>query len=324
MESRHYAPTLPYNNKDLAKSHRHVSPTIPIGTLEEGSTFTIPASKSTASKSPRYGNPTFIRLLGSICGEKRVNVAYQWQYDMRWQAQSILPFLYLGPSSSARDQSFLKQAGITLLVAVRQATAARARPSFLNPAPIAAQLGIAAMTLDIDSPYELRSRLASSIKSINDHLEQSCTGHLASTLDDVKGRVLVYCESGSERSPILIAAYLMVVCGLDAISSLQVIQSQRFCLSPTDSMKEMLLNLEDYLDAEQDVLATRTTEAQIDIHNSTVVNGQPSFARLNKPRKRDIDESYDDGDIDQNMLDVTEAEGDVDRRLGQAPFADVN
>ena len=320
---RHYAPAQPYNNRGLV-NQRNVSPTIPIGKLEEGATFTIPSTGFTTSASPRYGNPAFIELLRSVCGAERIHVAYEWKYDMRWQAQSILPFLYLGPGSSARDENFLRQAGITLLVAVRHASAAKARPSLLNPEAMASKLEIASMTLDIDNAYELRTKLAKSIKIINDHLEESCTVRPPSTLDDVKGRVLVYCETGSERSPVLIAAYLMVVCGHDAVTSLQVIQSQRFCLSSTDSMKEMLLSLGEYLDAEQEVAVATSNDAQADSHSVITTKGHSYSVQLSKPRKRDIAESYDDHATNQDFPEDNGMLGAPTRRPGQAPFADVD
>lgn len=136
------------------------------------------------------------------------------------------------------------------------------------------------MTVDVDTPYELRSKLRPAIKAINDHLEGSCDKLPITSLDDIKGKVLVYCESGSERSPILVAAYLMVVYGLQATTAMQMIQAHRFCLSPEDSMKEMLFDLEVYLRAEREVAEANDNE----------VEGSSLSAAAGASRKRDVDE----------------------------------
>ena len=42
-----------------------------------------------------------------------------WKYESRHHAQHVLPYLFLGPITAARDAKFLRDEGITMLLAVR-------------------------------------------------------------------------------------------------------------------------------------------------------------------------------------------------------------
>lgn len=47
------------------------------------------------------------------------NNMIEWKYEQRHQAQQILPFLFLGPVTAARDVGFLQSSGITMVLCVR-------------------------------------------------------------------------------------------------------------------------------------------------------------------------------------------------------------
>ena len=91
-----------------------------------------------------------------------------WQYSYRRNAQLILPFLYLGPSTAAKDAEFLKREGITLLLATRNAKTALA--SLCSGDKIARQLGIASESIDTAGNQELIAAFPRVVKCINDHL----------------------------------------------------------------------------------------------------------------------------------------------------------
>lgn len=77
----------------------------------------------------------------------------EWKYESRRQAQSILAFLYLGPSSAARDGKFLKEQGITMLLVIRDT--ATASSGLLSGQRIAKELGIVSKAIDVQGTQEL-------------------------------------------------------------------------------------------------------------------------------------------------------------------------
>ena len=69
-----------------------------------------------------------------------------WEYGWRRNPQKILPFLYLGPASAAKDKNFLATHGVTMLLSVRDAVTAKA--GLMSGVKIARELDIEADTID--------------------------------------------------------------------------------------------------------------------------------------------------------------------------------
>ena len=131
--------------------------------------FTLTNAAPHVDVSGEFGNPVFIRALASH-GAYHVNhLGLEWKYDQRRAAQKILPFLLLGPGTAAQDVNFVRTEGITLLVAVRSASAARLQARLLDPSKFASSAGLQTLTLDLDSPYDMITKLPRAIKAINDH-----------------------------------------------------------------------------------------------------------------------------------------------------------
>ena len=243
-----------------------------------------------------------------------------WKYESRRDAQPILPFIFLGPSNIARDVNFVASNGITLLLAVRSASAAKARPSLLNPATFTSAANIETGTFDLDTPYDLITRVRPTIKAMNDHLERSCINQPPISINDVRGKILVFCESGNDRSTVLVAAYIMVVYGVDAITAIQLVQSQRFCVNVDEGMKRMLLDFGEILKAERDV-AYSSAEADETLRfiHSQSTNSVNNF-KMNRPTKRNIQRAYEsDEDMDEDVWTTEYTE-----RTGKAPFEDMS
>ncbi|ETI27905.1 hypothetical protein G647_00354 [Cladophialophora carrionii CBS 160.54] len=267
--------------------------------------------------SRQYGNHEFLRALVSSHRFDLAHSMLTWQYEMRRNAQAILPFLFLGPSSVARDPAFICDTGITLLVAARSGKSVRTRKSFLDPATFASSAGIASWTFDFDHPAEFISLVKPVIRAINDHLEATCARIPIRDIHDVRGKVLIFCESGNDRSALLVAAYLMVVYGVEAIAAIHMIQSQRFCITLSDDMKNILLDLQ----------TITTAERQVSDADSAVMpfimpsNDDGNVAnRPRRPSKRNIDEFYtSDDEIGNGVGQLME----TDIREGVAPFVDV-
>lgn len=223
---------------------------------------------------------------------------------MRRQAQPILPFLYLGPSAAARDIDALKREGITMLLVIRSTMTAAAK--LLSGEKVANQLGIEATAVDVAWNPELIAAFPQIVKIINDHLvsvyrQPSSQGLGASntTSSTSQGKVLVFCESGNERSATVVAAYLMAMHDLDVVSAIQFVQSQRFCVAFDDSLKNLLYNYQQLLEAQKSV---------------SVAQDQQRAPSVGAKRSRD-DSMEEDDDMDLDLV------ADVERFRGRNGFA---
>ena len=185
----------------------------------------------------------------------------EWKYEQRRMAQQILPFLYLGPMSAAKDRNFLMKEGITMVMAVRNTMSAQAR---LLGSKAAQELGIDTTMIDVAGNQELIAAFTRAIEAINSHLssmyqqdqirrtQAAATGqpHLQST----PGKVLVFCETGNERSATLVTAYVMAMYATDLVKAIQIVQAQRFAVAFDDSLRNLLLTYETILKAKRDVV----------------------------------------------------------------------
>ena len=269
--------------------------------------------------STEFGNPDFLRALVSYGPYHLKHLGMEWKYDQRRAAQKVLPFLLLGPGTAAQDVDFIRTQGITLLVAVRSASAARLQAKLLDPSKFKSSVGLQTLTLDLDSPYDMITKLPRAIKAINDHLEQSCSSALPTSLDDIPAKVLIFCESGNDRSATVVTAYLMVLYGLGAVEAMQLIQSQRFCIAIEDGSKNMLQTFEDILQAKRDVAIEHNVDIQLSQMPMQQVNGISSGSQ--KVSKRSYD-SANESDEDMEDRELDEGESEMEGRLGQAPFQD--
>lgn len=182
----------------------------------------------------------------------------EWKYESRRQAQSILAFLYLGPSSAARDVKFLKEQGITMLLVIRDT--ATASSGLLSGQRIAKELGIVSKAIDVQGTQELIHSFSQAIETINQHLVEAYRV-LKDTVQPSQspgtptawGKVLVWCESGNERSATIVAAYLMTMYDMDLIGAIQYLQTQRFCVAFDDRLKNLLYSYQQILEARRSV-----------------------------------------------------------------------
>jgi hypothetical protein len=229
-----------------------------------------------------------------------------WKYEWRRTAQPILTFLHLGPSSAAKDIEYLRREGITMLLVVRDT--ATARVSLLSGDKMAKELGIESRAVDVAGNPELIAAFPRAIKTINDHLiamyrHNAARGTIRPDfLPVTPGRVMVFCESGNERSAVVVAAYLMFMYKLNLIEAIQYVQSQRFCVAFDDGLKNLLQSYNDLLDAQRSVISASTMSSQT-------------------KAKRGRDEiSEDDMDVD---LDRGDDEARFGSRSTFAPFYDI-
>ncbi|KAK5636098.1 hypothetical protein RRF57_011810 [Xylaria bambusicola] len=130
-----------------------------------------------------------------------------------------------------------------------------------------------------------------------------------------RGKVLVFCETGNDRSASVVSAYLMAILGLSAAEVCQFITYKRFCVSMDEDLKHTLRSYEDIL------LAQRT------VHQHELKSESSILASVPKKNKRGIDETVDD-DGDDGMTGMHQYQGsDRERFLGRdnfTPFVDID
>lgn len=295
-----YSANQPYNQSEEYQPHSTILEPAIYDDKDGALKFT---TRPFQLQSNTYGSPAFLRAVSQIPMNEIAYAKnkYAWKYDSRHQAQAVLPFLYLGPSSVARDPTFINNNNITMVIVVRSAQSAKTQPRWLDPSRFQSCANIQTATFDVDGPYDLISRIKPMLKTITDHLESHTTKAINS-LDDIGGRILIFCENGNDRSPVLVAAYLMLVFGMTWHESLNFIHAFRFSAAVNGAMNDMLKTWEGILRAEND------TAALFNGYNHS--NG---IAEPPRKTKRSIDDAYDS---DETMTEEVE----VETRPGIAPF----
>ncbi|KAK5140317.1 hypothetical protein LTR04_003055, partial [Oleoguttula sp. CCFEE 6159] len=241
-----------------------------------------------------------------------------WTYERRRQAQAVLPFLYLGPMVAAKDGESLKKEGISMLLSIRHKHSLESRLTS-GALRVADELGIQRTTLDIANNQELISAFPIATKMINEHLAHVDKLHQSHQGDAlVMGKVMVFCESGNERSAAVVAAYLMEVHDdVDYIKAMQICQAQRFCVNFDEAMKHLLQNYWDILQAKR--MVTEGGHAEI-THKASVSSHPTSDAdncnRLKRPLE--LDDNDDDDEQHRGESDEARFEG-----RSFAPFTDA-
>lgn len=286
--------------------------------------MTVRHSTSMDYDSNQFGNIAFLQALITNGSVTLTHKMLDWQYGNRRDAQMILPFLYVGPLSAAKDEKFVRETGFTFLLSVR--STARGPTRTMDAVKMAAQYGIVqSYNLDVDSPTDLIRKFPAAIKAINDHLEDTMHKRPTHLYDNfqsasIGGKVLVFCETGNERSAAFVVAYLMAVFNIDLITAIQTVQSQRFSVCVDDSTKNALATFETLLSAKRDVgRANRNLNGAYPKENLCPLTDQRSA--WTSRSKRTLDNVYsDETTMETHDWDSTQGH---EGRMGAAPFQDV-
>lgn len=240
------------------------------------------------------------------------NALLEWTYESRRHAQLILPYLFLGPMGAAKDEAFLKKEGITCLLGIRPKDAFQGK-LMVAGLQKAQGWGLGTHTVDLGSNQELIQAFPQTTKLIYEHIaaRHQTTGQV--------GKVLVFCESGNERSAGVVAAYLMEMHeDVDFIKAMQLVQAQRFCVNFDDGLKRLLHGYWDILCAKRAV-AEGQGQASNGAENGVFANGGGGAVQAPTPtnNKRSLERDEDD------MMEGVD-EDDVERFGGRtfAPFQD--
>ncbi|KAL8766190.1 MAG: hypothetical protein Q9209_006955 [Squamulea sp. 1 TL-2023] len=250
------------------------------------------------------------------------NPTVHWKYESRRNAQQVLPFLFLGPITAARDVNFLQSQGITMLLAVRDIKSVHAK---ILGSKVALELGIPCSTVDTSSSQELIAAFPRGIAAINTHLSNMYKQSQTNSETDMAGspgKVLVFCESGNERSAAMVVAYLMAMYSMNHIKAIQLVHNQRFSVAFDDSMKHLLKTYDHILQAKRDVLQSGQQSEGVNAGRDvgqTVSPFSPGTPR--KPSKRTLDDTYEE-DVEMDAEVKSNDQAGFAKREGAPPFLD--
>ncbi|KAM0328048.1 hypothetical protein ACHAQA_005450 [Verticillium albo-atrum] len=248
-----------------------------------------------------------------------VDKSEKWTYASRRDAQSILDWLYLGPSTASRDQAFLQREGITMVLAVRHASDMTTPNTLgiMGPTAATRALGIPVERIDVKSTHHLIKVFTSAVKKINSHLLDVHQRQINSDapLPFERGKVLVICETGNDRSAIVVAAYIMIMFGMDLLRTIAFVTMKRFSSTFDEESKRLLRSWLDILTAESSVNAEKMASGA-------------SPGPTNATRKRGIEAMFDvamqddeDDDVGERM-DITDDQSRFGNR-SFVPFIDA-
>ncbi|KAM5342332.1 hypothetical protein ACJ41O_013298 [Fusarium nematophilum] len=256
------APSAPYSLRAPSPPFIHIPPT---GHATGGDS--VPGlMPSYENVDPSQLTARDVEIITQNATQIATDRAADWSYEQRREAQQVLDFLYLGPNSVVRDHAFLQREGITMILVARDARMAGMK---LNSVEKAAQaLGLAVHYVDVEGHHQLISRFPDTVRAINDHLlavyhsQAQGRGHDGSLVVEQgsfrRGKVLIACETGNDRSAAIAAAYIMAVFGKDMVTTIQFICIQRFCCCFDEDVKRKLQSWEDILRARAQVAAATT------------------------------------------------------------------
>ena len=255
------------------------------------------------------------------------NNMLEWKYEQRRMAQQILPFLYLGPMSAARDKIYLQRERITMVLVVRNTMSAQAK---LLGTRAAEEMGLETKMIDVAGNQELIAAFPKAIELINIHLSTvyqrdqvrgDQTMDLQNGQNLTPGKVLIFCETGNERSAALVTAYIMAMYATDLVKAIQIVQAQRFAVAFDDSLRNLLATYEIMLQAKRDVVQASARS----IGSQGAMGSWNPNARgnggLGTSSKRTFDVAHDE-DMDMDGKDESLDVGRFDGRGGSAPFQD--
>ncbi|KAJ4217574.1 hypothetical protein NW759_008882 [Fusarium solani] len=250
-------PSAPYTFRPPSPPFIHIPPTAH-GTGGDSIPGLLPSYENV---DPQQLTPRDVAIITQNVTHAPTDRASDWSYEQRREAQPLLNFLYLGPNSAARDGEFLRSEGITMVLVARDARMAGMK--LMSIENVAQTLGIVVHYVDMDGYDNMISSFSNTIRAVNDHLlaiyhsqaqGRSKDGSLVvEPATFRRGKVLVACETGNDRSAAMAAAYIMALFGKDMITTIQFISVQRFCCCFDEDVKRKLQSWEDILRARSQV-----------------------------------------------------------------------
>lgn len=141
-----------------------------------------------------------------------------WSYEDRRVAHPILDYLWLGPSGIARDHSFLREKGFSMILVANELRSAGQKLRSIESAADA--LGIEVKYVDTQPVYQQVGAFNETLQIINNHVldwnrRNGGLSKTSRTFSEPQGprcaTVLVVCETGNDRSSMIVASYIMAM-----------------------------------------------------------------------------------------------------------------
>ncbi|GAA5824403.1 hypothetical protein JCM5353_005025 [Sporobolomyces roseus] len=192
----------------------------------------------------------------------------EWKYEMRREAQEIVPGLYVGPFQPSWKLEVLQGLGITHILCIAESREAHlVRPKFPDQFQYMIQ--------------EIRDADDQNLIRIFPQAQAFIDGALG-----MGGKVLVHCGDGISRSPAIVTAYIMMKTSLNHEDAFAFVQARRFCVAPRGEFVHQLENYRPMLLAAQTVAADRHAQ---------------SSQRARRRGREDDDEGQQDEDGNDSM-----------------------
>ncbi|GAA5837473.1 hypothetical protein JCM3766R1_000457 [Sporobolomyces carnicolor] len=167
----------------------------------------------------------------------------EWRYEMRREAQEIVPGLYVGPFQPSWKLEILQGLGISHILCIAESREAHlVRAKFPEHVTYLIQ--------------EIRDADDQNLIRIFPQAQAFIDGALSSG-----GRVLVHCGDGISRSPAIVTAYIMMKTSLTYEDAFAFVQARRFCVSPRIEFVRQLEAYRPILLANQAVAADRNAQS---------------------------------------------------------------
>lgn len=159
---------------------------------------------------------------------------FTWRYAERRCAQLILPYLYVGPLTSAKDTDFLRREGITIVIAVLAGTS----QALGRALQAAANYGVEVKTVSMSTSDLLIPTFGRISAWIDQHITQTTEAGRGSA---APGKILIVCESGNDRSATVVAAHIIEGFHCDVIEAVNVVHQRRFSVNIDEDLRNKLL-----------------------------------------------------------------------------------
>ncbi|BGO89040.1 hypothetical protein NBRC10512_001905 [Rhodotorula toruloides] len=175
--------------------------------------------------------------------EDQVQNKREWKYEMRREAQEILPGLFVGPFQPSWKLEVLQSLGITHILCIAETR----EQHILKP--------------------KFPEHFVYLIQDIRDADDQNLIRIFPQTYNFIDGalaaggRVLVHCGDGISRSPAIVTAYVMLKTGLTHEDAFTFVQARRFCVAPRTEFVHQLEAYRPIIMASQAVAADKNAQA---------------------------------------------------------------
>lgn len=247
-----------------------------------------------------------------------------WSYEDRRLAHPILDYLWLGPSGITRNHDFMREQAFSMILVANELRMPGQRLRTIESA--AEALGIEVKYVDTRPAYEQVGSFNETLQVINNHILDSnrrnekskTTSPAPENQSPRRPKVLVVCETGNDRSSMIVASYIMAMYSRDLLDVCQFMLARRLSCGFDDNAKRALITWGDVLTARNDVAPLATPE------------GSRASGDCPRTTKRTFSDTIgmelDNEDIETGTGAQHEAMDDYDRfadREAFTPFRDV-